>query len=103
MIIMCECLPIWGVAIVLYHAHKVEGRLLFLHIPLKIGAVWHTIAFKVSVFHYFWLKKITVVPICSTVLSSNLITTIVAEVGFCNTYECVITVGVVFVCTVLRK
>ena len=23
--------------------------------------------------------------------------------GLCNTYECVITVGVVFVCTVLRK
>ena len=53
MISMCECLPIWGVAIVLYHVHTVEGRLLFLHIPLKIGAVWHTIAFKVSAFHYF--------------------------------------------------
>ena len=39
MIIMCECLPIWGVAIVLYHVHTVEGRLLFLHNPLKIGAV----------------------------------------------------------------
>ena len=57
MIIMCECLPIWGVAIVLYHVHTVEGRLLFLNIPLKIGAVWHTIAFKVSAFHYFWPKN----------------------------------------------
>ena len=81
MIIMCECLPIWGVAIVLYHVHKVEGRLLFLHIPLNIGAVWHTIAFKVQHFIIFG-QKITVVPICSTVLSSNLITTIVAERWF---------------------
>ena len=67
-------------------------------------AVWHAIAFKVSVFHFFG-QKLTDVPIWSTFLISNLITIIVAERygSFCNTHECVITVGVVFVCTVLRK
>ena len=34
------------------------------------GAVWHTIAFKVSAF-YFFCPKMTDVPICSTFLSST--------------------------------
>ena len=34
-------------------------------------AVWHTIAFKVSAFHFLG-QKLADVPICSTFLSSNL-------------------------------
>ena len=45
------------------------------------GAVWHTIAFKVSAFHFFG-QKLTDVPIWFTFLSSNLITIIVAERWF---------------------
>ena len=44
-------------------------------------AVWLTIAFKVSAFHFF-CQKLTDVPIWSTILSSNLITIIVAERWF---------------------
>ena len=42
------------------------------------GAVWHTIAFKVSAFQFFG-QKLTDVPIWLTILSSILITIIVAE------------------------
>ena len=48
-------------------------------------------------------QKLTDATIWSTILSPILITIIVAERCFCNTYECVITAGVEFVCTVLQK
>ena len=45
------------------------------------GAVWHTIIFKVSAFHFFG-QKLADVTIYSTHLSSNFITIIVTERWF---------------------
>ena len=66
------------------------------------AAVLLTMAFKVSAFHFFG-QNLTAVPIWSTNLKLKLITISLQDGGFCNTHECVITVGVVFVCTVQRK